>query len=55
VRLRPALPAPVRCSQVPPLEDKLGNGHVDACFLDTEAKRNRRESTIHPELETESA
>jgi oligopeptide/dipeptide ABC transporter ATP-binding protein len=44
-----------RCSQVPPLEDKLGNGHVDACFLDTEAKRNRRESTIHPELETESA
>jgi oligopeptide/dipeptide ABC transporter ATP-binding protein len=44
-----------RCSEVPPLEDKLGNGHVDACFLDTEAKRNRRESTIHPELETESA
>jgi hypothetical protein len=40
---------------VPPLEDKLGNGHVDACFLDTEVKRNRRESTIHPELETESA
>jgi oligopeptide/dipeptide ABC transporter ATP-binding protein len=44
-----------RCSQVPPLEDKLGNGHVDACFLDVEAKRDRRESTIHPELEAESA
>jgi peptide/nickel transport system ATP-binding protein len=44
-----------KCSQVPPLEDKLGNGHVDACFLDPEAKRDRRETTIHPELEAESA
>jgi oligopeptide/dipeptide ABC transporter ATP-binding protein len=44
-----------RCSQVPPLEDKLGTGHVDACFLDPETKRSRRETTIHPELEAESA
>jgi oligopeptide/dipeptide ABC transporter ATP-binding protein len=44
-----------RCSQVPALEDRLGNGHVDACFLEPDAKRERRESTIHPELETESA
>ena len=44
-----------RCSEVPPLEDRLRNGHVDACFLDPEAKRARRETTIHPELQTESA
>jgi peptide/nickel transport system ATP-binding protein len=44
-----------RCSDVPPLEDRVGNGHLDACFLDVEAKRGRREATIHPELQTESA
>jgi ABC-type dipeptide/oligopeptide/nickel transport system ATPase component len=44
-----------KCSQVPPLEDKLRTGHVDACFLDPETKRARRETTIHPELEAESA
>jgi peptide/nickel transport system ATP-binding protein len=44
-----------RCSQVPPLEDRLRTGHVDACFLDPETKRARRETTIHPELEVESA
>jgi oligopeptide/dipeptide ABC transporter ATP-binding protein len=44
-----------RCSQVPALEDRLRNGHLDACFLDPETKRGRRESTIHPELEAESA
>jgi oligopeptide/dipeptide ABC transporter ATP-binding protein len=44
-----------RCSEVPPLEDRLRNGHLDACFLDPEAKRGRRETTIHPELQTESA
>ena len=44
-----------RCSEVPPLEDRLRNGHLDACFLDPEAKRSRRETTIHPELQTESA
>jgi oligopeptide/dipeptide ABC transporter ATP-binding protein len=44
-----------RCSQVPALEDRLRNGHLDACFLDPEAKRDRRETTIHPELGVESA
>ena len=46
-----------RCSAVPPLEDRLRNDHdhLDACFLDPEAKRGRREATIHPELQTESA
>ena len=44
-----------RCSEVPPLEDRLRNGHLDACFLDPETKRGRRETTIHPELQTESA
>ena len=44
-----------RCSEVPPLEDRLRNGHLDACFLDPEGKRGRRETTIHPELQTESA
>jgi peptide/nickel transport system ATP-binding protein len=44
-----------RCSQLPSLDDKLGTGHVDACFLDPETKRERREATIHPELEAESA
>ena len=44
-----------RCSQAPPLEDRLRTGHVDACFLDQETKRARRETTIHPEIEAESA
>jgi peptide/nickel transport system ATP-binding protein len=44
-----------RCSAVPPLEDRLRNGHLDACFLDPETKRGRREATIHPELQTEPA
>jgi len=44
-----------RCSNVPELSDRTGSGHVDACFLDPEAKRARRETTIHPELQTESA
>ena len=44
-----------RCVQVPPLEDRLRNGHLDACFLEPEAKRSRREATIHPELQSESA
>jgi oligopeptide/dipeptide ABC transporter ATP-binding protein len=47
-----------RCPQVfgrcvsddPELEDRVGNGHRDACFLPLEAKRERRDATIHPEL-----
>jgi oligopeptide/dipeptide ABC transporter ATP-binding protein len=44
-----------RCVEVPPLEDRLRNGHLDACFLEPETKRSRREATIHPELQSESA
>ena len=44
-----------RCVEVPPLEDRLRNGHLDACFLEPETKRGRREATIHPELQSESA
>ena len=42
-------------TQVPPLKDRLGTGHLDACFLEPDAKRAKRETTIHPELEAESA
>ncbi|MCP9487398.1 MAG: ABC transporter ATP-binding protein [Gaiellaceae bacterium MAG52_C11] len=31
-----------RCEARPPLHDKLGTGHLDACFLEPEAKRTRR-------------
>ncbi len=44
-----------RCVEAPPLEDRLRNGHLDACFLEPETKRSRREATIHPELRSESA
>jgi peptide/nickel transport system ATP-binding protein len=39
-----------RCAEVPQLEDRLGNGHLDACHLGTEQKRDLRETAIHPEL-----
>ncbi len=39
-----------RCAEVPRLEDRLGDGHLDACHLDTEQKRDLRETAIHPEL-----
>jgi peptide/nickel transport system ATP-binding protein len=47
-----------RCPQVfsrctaedPALEDRVGEGHRDACFLPVDAKRERRDATIHPEL-----
>jgi len=38
------------CTEVPSLEDRLGDGHLDACHLDTERKRDLRETAIHPEL-----
>ena len=44
-----------RCKQVPELTDKVGNGHLDACFLEPQTKRDRRETTIHPELQAETA
>jgi oligopeptide/dipeptide ABC transporter ATP-binding protein len=38
------------CAEIPSLTDRLGNGHLDACHLDTEQKRDLRETAIHPEL-----
>jgi peptide/nickel transport system ATP-binding protein len=39
-----------RCAEIPALEDRLGDGHLDACHLDPESKRDLRETAIHPEL-----
>jgi oligopeptide/dipeptide ABC transporter ATP-binding protein len=39
-----------RCAEVPSLEDRLGDGHLDACHLDPGRKRDLRETAIHPEL-----
>ncbi len=45
-----------KCSEVPALRDRLGEGgHLDACHLDPAAKAARRETTIHPELIEDSA
>ncbi len=38
------------CDERPPLLDKVGDGHLDACYLDPQQKREIRETTIHPEL-----
>jgi peptide/nickel transport system ATP-binding protein len=38
------------CAEVPPLENRLGDGHLDACHLDPGQKRDLRETAIHPEL-----
>jgi len=38
------------CAQQPPLLDRLGNGHLDACYLTEVQKHARRDRTIHPEL-----
>jgi peptide/nickel transport system ATP-binding protein len=38
------------CGQTPSLTDKLGNGHLDACHLDPQAKKDARASTAPPEL-----
>jgi oligopeptide/dipeptide ABC transporter ATP-binding protein len=38
------------CGQTPPLTDKLGNGHLDACHLDPQAKKDARASAAPPEL-----
>jgi peptide/nickel transport system ATP-binding protein len=39
-----------RCGEIPQLEDRLGNDHLDACHLDPAQKKNLRETAIHPEL-----
>jgi peptide/nickel transport system ATP-binding protein len=44
-----------RCdTDIPDLTDKAGDGHLDACHLKLQQKRDRREHTIHPELREES-
>jgi oligopeptide/dipeptide ABC transporter ATP-binding protein len=44
-----------RCAEVPDLTNKVGGGHLDACHLAPEQKRDRREVAIHPELSEEPA
>jgi oligopeptide/dipeptide ABC transporter ATP-binding protein len=45
-----------RCdTEAPDLTDKAGDGHLDACHLGLQQKRDRREHTIHPELSEEPA
>jgi oligopeptide/dipeptide ABC transporter ATP-binding protein len=44
-----------RCSEVPELVDKAGRGHLDACHLEPDVKRARRDIIIHPELTEEPA
>jgi peptide/nickel transport system ATP-binding protein len=36
------------CAQTPPLTDKLGNGHLDACLLDPQAKKDARAGAAAP-------
>jgi peptide/nickel transport system ATP-binding protein len=38
------------CDERPALLDRVGDGHLDACHLDIEKKKELRETTIHPEL-----
>src|SRR5438552_5632561 len=38
------------CDERPALLAKVGDGHLDACHLDVERKKDLRETTIHPEL-----
>ena len=44
-----------RCSEVPELADRAGRGHLDACHLEPDVKRARRDIIIHPELTEEPA
>jgi oligopeptide/dipeptide ABC transporter ATP-binding protein len=38
------------CDERPELLNKVGGGHLDACHLTLEQKKELRETTIHPEL-----
>jgi len=38
------------CDERPELLDKTGDGHLDACHLTPDQKKELRETTIHPEL-----
>jgi oligopeptide/dipeptide ABC transporter ATP-binding protein len=42
------------CSQKPELRDALGNGHLDACHLDPQRKKEIREGVAKPELAEET-
>ena len=39
-----------RCAETPPLLDRLGNGHLDACHLEPQAKKDVRAGATPPEL-----
>jgi peptide/nickel transport system ATP-binding protein len=43
-----------RCDQTPPLLDRSGNGHLDACHLDPQAKKDARAAAGPPELVEEA-
>jgi peptide/nickel transport system ATP-binding protein len=49
-RFRPRCPQAFdRCAvEDPPLLERAGDGHLDACLLPVEAKRDRRDATIRP-------
>ncbi|HEU5419316.1 MAG TPA: ABC transporter ATP-binding protein [Streptosporangiaceae bacterium] len=42
------------CATRPELRDRAGHGHLDACHLDLQRKKDIREGTVHPELAEES-
>jgi peptide/nickel transport system ATP-binding protein len=42
------------CAEKPELRDRLGNGHLDACHLDGQQKKDLRERTLRPELVEEA-
>jgi peptide/nickel transport system ATP-binding protein len=42
------------CAEKPELRDRLGNGHLDACHLDRQQKKDLRERTLRPELVEEA-
>jgi peptide/nickel transport system ATP-binding protein len=43
-----------RCGQTPPLSDKVGDGHLDACHLDPAQKKQLRGRAIRPDLNAEA-
>ena len=55
VRLTAARTGSTLCDERPPLLDKVGGGHLDACHLEPKQKKELRETTIHPELIEEAA
>jgi peptide/nickel transport system ATP-binding protein len=42
------------CAQKPELRGRLGNGHLDACHLEPQQKKDLRERTLRPELVEEA-